>query len=57
MREQRMWKPWRWLGNEHAIANARAGAVECSRRRLLHAEVELFLEARNPEPVPSSHPA
>ena len=56
-----MWKPWQWLGNElgneQAIANARAGTVDCSRRRLERAEVELYLAARYPEPAPSSHPA
>ena len=52
-----MWKPWRRLGNEQAIANARAGSVECSRRRLERAEVEIFIETRYPEPAPSRHPA
>jgi hypothetical protein len=54
-----MWKPWQWAdaSNQRAIANARAGATECSQRRLERAEVELFLAARYPEPEPSSHPA
>ena len=45
-----MWKPWRWAvaSNERAIANARSGTTECSRRRLERAEVEIFLAARRP---------
>jgi hypothetical protein len=52
-----MWKPWLWASasNQRAIANARAGTTECSRRRLEHAEAELFLAAHYPEPEPSSH--
>ena len=40
-----MWIPWQWASasNERAIANARLGTTECSRRRLERAEVELFL--------------
>jgi hypothetical protein len=30
---------WATVSNERAVANARAGAVECSRRRLERAEV------------------
>ena len=52
-----MWKPWWRLGNEQAIANARAGSVDCSRRRLERAEVELFLAERYPEQAPSTQPA
>jgi hypothetical protein len=54
-----MWKPWEWgtASNQHAIANARLGTTECSRRRLERTEVEMFLAARYPEPAPSSHPA
>ena len=54
-----MWSPWQWASasNERAIANARAGATECSRRRLERAEVEQFLADLYPEPAPSSHPA
>jgi hypothetical protein len=47
---------WRWAAtsNERAVANARAAATECSRRRVERAEVELFLAAvadRGPEPA------
>ena len=40
-----MWNVWTWAvaSNERAVANARMGALECSRRRLEHAEVELYL--------------
>lgn len=40
-----MWKPWEWSRtiNEQAVANARAATVDCSRRRVERAEVELFL--------------
>ena len=53
-----MWNPWQWASasNERAIANARLGTTECSRRRLERAEVELFLAARYPEPAPSTSP-
>jgi hypothetical protein len=36
---------WRWAAasNERAVANARAGATECSRLRVERAEVEQFL--------------
>jgi len=36
---------WQWAvaSNEHAVANARVAATECSRRRLERAEVEQFL--------------
>jgi len=36
---------WRWAvaSNERAVANARAAATECSRRRVERAEVERFL--------------
>jgi hypothetical protein len=38
---------WRWAvaSNERAVANARAAATECSRRRVERAEVEQFLAA------------
>jgi hypothetical protein len=38
---------WRWAvtSNEPAVANARAAATECSRRRVERAEVEQFLAA------------
>jgi len=54
-----MWNPWQWAGisNQGAIANARAGTLECSRLRLERSEVELFLADRYPEAVPSTHPA
>ena len=40
-----MWKPWQWsrTSNEQAVANARAASVQCSRRRVESAEVDLFL--------------
>ena len=47
-----MWKPWTalfgWAGasNERAIANARAAATDCSRRRVERTEVDLYLSAR-----------
>jgi len=36
---------WRWAAasNERAVANARAAATQCSRRRVERAEVEQFL--------------
>jgi hypothetical protein len=36
---------WRWavVSNERAVANARAAATECSRRRVELAEVEELL--------------
>ena len=36
---------WRWaaVSNERAVANARAAATECSRRRVERAEVEQYL--------------
>ena len=38
---------WRWAvaSNERAVANARAAATECSRRRVERAEAEQFLAA------------
>jgi hypothetical protein len=38
---------WQWAvaSNEHAVANARTAATECSRHRLERAEVEQFLAA------------
>ena len=43
-----MWNVWRWpvASNERAVANARAAAVECSRRRLEAAEVQDYLRLR-----------
>ena len=43
-----MWNVWRWAvaSNERAVANARAAAVDCSRRRLEAAEVEEYLLRR-----------
>ncbi|MCW2767725.1 MAG: Clp protein [Nocardioides sp.] len=40
-----MFKPWRWTrsSNERAVANARVAAIECSRRRVERADVELYL--------------
>lgn len=37
---------WRWaaVSNERAVANARAAATECARRRVERAEVELVLQ-------------
>ncbi|MEV7428878.1 MULTISPECIES: hypothetical protein [unclassified Nocardioides] len=39
-------RPWRWAAasNARAVANARAAAVECSRRRLERAEVAAYVE-------------
>ena len=37
-----------WLGQERAIANARAAATELSRRRVEREEVELYLADRLP---------
>ena len=44
---------WRWstVSNERAVANARAAATECSRRRVERAEVEQFLAAYDETPV------
>ncbi len=38
---------WRWAvtSNERAVANARAAATECSRRRVERAEVEHFVSS------------
>ncbi len=36
------------MSNEQAVANARMAAVECSRRRLEHAEVAQFLAELDP---------
>lgn len=58
-----MWQLWRWAGasNERAVENARVAAVECSRRRVERAEVELFLASLRPVAAPaargSQHPA
>ncbi len=43
-----MWNVWRWAvaSNERAVANARAAAVDCSRRRLERAEVHEYLLQR-----------
>ncbi len=39
---------WQWAvaSNERAVANARAAAVDCSRRRLEAAEVQDYLQQR-----------
>jgi hypothetical protein len=44
---------WRWaaVSNERAVANARAAAVECSRRRVERAEVAAYLEALRERPA------
>ncbi|MCW2768372.1 MAG: Clp protein [Nocardioides sp.] len=58
-----MFKPWRWIrsSNEQAVANARAAAVECGRRRVERAEVEHYLDqrslARGSTPRAAQHPA
>lgn len=58
-----MWQLWRWAGasNERAVENARSASVECSRRRVERAEVELFLASLQPVPAAavggSQHPA
>jgi hypothetical protein len=36
---------WAVASNERAVANARAAATECSRRRVERAEVEQYLAA------------
>jgi hypothetical protein len=43
-----MWNVWQWAvaSNERAVANARAAAVDCSRRRLERAEVQDYLLSR-----------
>ena len=45
--EVAMWKPWEWASasNAGALANARDGATELSRRRVERQDVELFLAA------------
>lgn len=55
---------WRWAAasNAQAIENARNAAVECSRRRVERAEVDLFLASLRRPAVPvarpgSQHPA
>jgi hypothetical protein len=47
---------WRWAvtSNERAVANARAAATECSRRRGERAEVAQFLAAYAVGEVPST---
>lgn len=42
-----MWKPWEWASasNVVALANARDGATELSRRRVERQDVEMFLVA------------
>jgi hypothetical protein len=47
---------WRWAvtSNERAVANARAAATECSRRRLERAEVAQFLAAYAVDGSPST---
>ncbi|MCW2795415.1 hypothetical protein [Nocardioides sp.] len=58
-----MFKTWRWtrISNERAVANARAAAVDCSRRRLERAEVDRYLTqralARAAAPGAAQHPA
>ena len=57
-----MWKPWQWAvtSNERAVDNARAATVECSRRRVEAAEVQIFLDglaASRPATAVSQHPA
>ena len=48
-----MWNVWQWAvaSNERAVTNARMGALECSRRRLEYAEVELYLASLEAQPV------
>jgi hypothetical protein len=43
--EVAMWKPWEWAGASQAVAlaNARNGATELSRRRVEREDVEIFL--------------
>ena len=47
---------WRWAtsSNDRAVANARAAATECSRRRVERAEVAQFLAAYAVEAAPST---
>ena len=45
MRAELRLRRWASLSNQRAIANARAAAVECSRRRVERAEVDEFLAA------------
>ena len=55
-----MWVPWRWwtAGDARAVENARAAAVECGRRRVERAEVELYVAARAQRRRPQAqHPA
>jgi len=49
------WSFWQWAvaSNETAVANARAAATECSRRRLERAEVDAFLEVHAVSAVPA----
>jgi len=43
-----VWNVWQWAvaSNDRAVANARAAAVDCSRRRLERAEVHEYLLQR-----------
>jgi hypothetical protein len=46
--------------NQRAVANARAATVECSRRRVEAAEVQIFLDglaATRPATAAAQHPA
>jgi hypothetical protein len=45
---------WAVASNERAVANARAAATECSRRRVERAEVAQFLAAYAVEESPST---
>jgi hypothetical protein len=58
-----MWKPWTWTqaSNERAVANAREASIDCSRRRVERAEVDLYLSQHSAAPVVAprvvQHPA
>jgi hypothetical protein len=44
------------FGQDKAVANARAAATAMARRRVERDEVELYLEARRPEPAVTAVP-
>jgi hypothetical protein len=45
-----VWNVWQWAvaSNERAVTNARAAAIDCSRRRLESAEVQDYLDRLTP---------
>jgi hypothetical protein len=47
---------WALIGQDKAVANARVAATALARRRVERDEVELYLEARRPDPTGTTVP-